>query len=94
VELTALLSKLKLEHLEPQVASVCEQAANQDLDYPTFLTRALAVEWQGRQQRGIEARLRRPASPGSKPWSSTISTSSPRWTAVRSRNWPPPASSS
>jgi DNA replication protein DnaC len=58
MELTALLSKLKLEHLEPQVASVCEQAASQDLDYPTFLTRALTVEWQGRQQRGIEARLR------------------------------------
>ncbi len=58
MELTALLSKLKLEHLEPQIASVCEQAASQDLDYPSFLTRALAVEWQGRQQRGIEARLR------------------------------------
>ncbi len=58
MELTALLNKLKLEHLEPQVASVCEQAASQDLDYPTFLTRALTVEWQGRQQRGIEARLR------------------------------------
>jgi DNA replication protein DnaC len=58
MELTALLSKLKLEHLEPQVASVCEQAASQDLDYPTFLARALTVEWQGRQQRGIEARLR------------------------------------
>ena len=63
MELTALLSKLKLEHLEPQVASVCEQAANQDLDYPTFLTRALAVEWQGRQQRGIEARLRQARFP-------------------------------
>jgi hypothetical protein len=49
MELNALLSKLKLEHLEPQIASVCEQAASQDLDYPTFLTRALAVEWQGRQ---------------------------------------------
>jgi DNA replication protein DnaC len=58
MELSALLSKLKLEHLEPQVASVCEQAASQDLDYPTFLIRALTVEWQGRQQRGIETRLR------------------------------------
>lgn len=58
MELTALLSKLKLEHLEPQLASVCEQAASQNLDCPAFLTRALAVEWQGRQQRGIEARLR------------------------------------
>jgi DNA replication protein DnaC len=58
MELIALLSKLKLEHLEPQVATVCEQAASQDLDYPTFLTQALTVEWQGRQQRSIEARLR------------------------------------
>jgi len=58
MELNALLSKLKLEYLEPQLDSVCEQAASQGLDYPTFLTRALTVEWQGRQQRGIEARLR------------------------------------
>jgi len=58
MELNALLSKLKLEYLELQLDSVCEQAANQALDYPTFLTRALTVEWQGRQQRGIEARLR------------------------------------
>jgi DNA replication protein DnaC len=63
MELNALLSKLKLEHLEPQVASVCEQAASQDLDYPTFLTRALTVEWQGRQQRGSEARLRQARFP-------------------------------
>jgi len=58
MELNALLSKLKLEYLEPQVDSVCEQAASQQLDYQTFLARALSVEWQGRQQRGIEARLR------------------------------------
>ena len=63
MELNALLSKLKLEHLEPQVACVCEQAASQDLDYPTFLTRALTVEWQGRQQRGSEARLRQARFP-------------------------------
>ena len=58
MELNALLNKLKLEYLEPQLDSVCEQAASQQLDYQTFLARALSVEWQGRQQRGIEARLR------------------------------------
>jgi DNA replication protein DnaC len=58
MELNALLSKLKLEYLEPQLDSVCEQAASQALDHPIFLAQALTVEWQGRQQRGIEARLR------------------------------------
>lgn len=62
MELTALLSKLKLEHLEPQLDSVCEQAASQELDYQTFLA-ALSVEWQGRHQRGIEARLRQARLP-------------------------------
>jgi DNA replication protein DnaC len=57
MELNALLTKLKLEHLEPQLDSVCEQAASQALDYQAFLVRALTVEWQGRHQRGIEARL-------------------------------------
>lgn len=63
MELTALLSKLKLEHLELQLDSVCEQAASQELDYQTFLARALSVEWQGRHQRGIEARLRQARLP-------------------------------
>jgi DNA replication protein DnaC len=63
MELSALLSKLKLEHLEPQLDSVCEQAASQELDYPAFLAKALAVEWLGRHQRGIEARLRQARFP-------------------------------
>ena len=63
MELGTLLTKLKLEHLEPQLDSICEQAARQELDYQAFLTQALAVEWQGRQQRGIEARLRQARFP-------------------------------
>ena len=63
MELSALLGKLKLEYLEAQVDSICEQAAQQQLDYQAFLARALAVEWQGRQQRGIEARLRQARFP-------------------------------
>ena len=58
MELSALLEKLKLEHLDAQLDAVCEQAAGRDLDYKSFLAQALEAEWQGRFQRGIEARLR------------------------------------
>src|SRR5919108_491212 len=37
MELENLLDKLKLDHLEHQLDAVCEQAANQQLDYKTFL---------------------------------------------------------
>ena len=58
MELPNLLEKLKMDHLEAQLDSVCEQAAQRQLDYKTFLSQALETEWQGRYQRGIEARLR------------------------------------
>ena len=58
MELAALLEKLKLEHLDAQLDAVCEQAASRDLDYKSFLAQALQAEWQGRFQRGVEARLR------------------------------------
>ena len=63
MELAALLEKLKLEYLEPQLDAVCEQAAARELDYKSFLTAALVTEWQGRQIRGIEARLRQARLP-------------------------------
>jgi len=63
MELSYLMSKLKLEYLEAQLDAVCEQAAQHALDYPTFLSQALAVEWQGRYQRGIDARLRQARFP-------------------------------
>jgi DNA replication protein DnaC len=63
MELTHLLDKLKLDHLEVQLDSVCEQAAQHQADYKTFLTQALTTEWQGRYQRGIEARLRQARFP-------------------------------
>ena len=63
MELATLLEKLKLEHLENQLAAICEQAAQQELDYQSFLVQALGVEWQGRHQRGIEARLRQARFP-------------------------------
>lgn len=63
MELAALLEKLKLEYLEPQLDAVCEQAAARELDYKSFLTAALVTEWQGRQIRGVEARLRQARFP-------------------------------
>ena len=58
MELTALLEKLKLDHLDAQLKAVCEQASQREVDYKSFLAQALETEWQGRFQRGIEARLR------------------------------------
>jgi DNA replication protein DnaC len=58
MELTALLGKMKLEHLEAQIDAVCEQAATRDWDYKTFLAQALETEWNGRHRRGIETRLK------------------------------------
>lgn len=58
MELPNLLDKLRMEHLEAQLDAVCEQAAQRQLDYKSFLSQALETEWQGRYQRGIEARLR------------------------------------
>lgn len=57
-ELSGLLTKLKMEHLEAQLPSLCEQAAARELDYQSFLAEALRTEWQGRFRRGVEARLR------------------------------------
>ena len=58
MELENLLEKLKLDHLEDQLDAVCEQAAQRQLNYKSFLAQALQTEWQGRFQRGIEARLK------------------------------------
>jgi DNA replication protein DnaC len=63
MELTALLDKLKMDHLEAQLDAVCEQAAQRELDYKSFLAQALETEWQGRYRRGIETRLRQSRFP-------------------------------
>ena len=63
MELTALLGKLRMDHLEAQLDAVCEQAAQRQVDYKTFLSQALATEWQGRYQKGIETRLRQARFP-------------------------------
>lgn len=63
MELSMLLTKLKMDHLEHQLDAVCEQAAARELDYKSFLVQALGAEWQGRFQKGIEARLRQARFP-------------------------------
>ncbi len=63
MELEHLLGKLKMDHLEAQLDAVCEQAAQRQADYKTFLAQALQAEWQGRYQRGTELRLRQARFP-------------------------------
>ncbi len=63
MELDNLLDKLRMDHLEAQLDAVCEQAAEKQLDYKTFLVQALSTEWQGRYQKGIEARLKQARFP-------------------------------
>ncbi len=52
-----LFEALKLDHLAQQVDALLEQAAKKDLGYRELLTEALTCEWQGRKQKGMEARL-------------------------------------
>src|SRR3990172_9151100 len=68
MELVNLLDKLRMDYLEAQLDAVCEQAAQHSVDYKTFLAQALQTEWQGRYQRGIEARLRQARLP----WIKTV----------------------
>ncbi len=68
MQLEHLLERLKMDHLEAQLDTVCEQAAQKQVDYKTFLVQALETEWQGRYQRGIEARLRQARFP----WLKTV----------------------
>jgi DNA replication protein DnaC len=66
MELHGLIDKLKLEHLGPQLDTLCEQAAKRELDYRSFLTESLHVEWRGRQSKGIEVRLKQARFPAYK----------------------------
>lgn len=63
MELTTLLERMKMDHLLAQLDGVCEQAAQGDADYKSFLTRALEAEWRGRYQRGVEGRLKQARLP-------------------------------
>jgi len=58
MQLVSLLEKMKMDHLSAQLDAICEQASKRDLGYKEFLAEALQVEWSGRHQRGVEARLK------------------------------------
>ena len=56
--LETLLSRMKLDHLSHSLDQICDHASAKDLDYRTFLESVLESEWQGRQLRGAEARIK------------------------------------
>ena len=66
MELEALFTRMKLEHLGAQLDSVCEQAAKRELDYKAFLTEALDTEWRGRHLKSTEIRLKQARFPALK----------------------------
>ena len=68
MQLTTLLERLKMDHLQAQLDPICEQASKADLDYKAFLTQALDVEWRGRYQHGVESRLKQARFP----WVKTV----------------------
>lgn len=70
MELSALLARMKLDHLDAQLDAVCEQAAAKDMDYKDFLAAALSTEWQGRYRRTVESRLKLARFP----WIKTLET--------------------
>ena len=58
MQLISLLERMKMDHLEAQLDTICEQASKRDLGYKEFLIEALQTEWSGRHQRGVESRLK------------------------------------
>ncbi|WP_129139589.1 IS21-like element helper ATPase IstB [Modicisalibacter coralii] len=61
--LEQLLNRLKMEHLQASLDSLCEHASKQDLNYREFLEQALLQEWGGRHQKGLESRLKQARLP-------------------------------
>ena len=68
MELAQLLEKLKLDYLIDSLDTLCDQASKKDLGYREFLTEALATEWAGRHQKGLESRLNQARLP----WHKTL----------------------
>lgn len=61
--LDQLLHRLKMDHLQASRDSLCEHASKQDLNCREFLEQALAQEWGGRHQKGLESRLKQARLP-------------------------------
>ncbi|MBS9405743.1 IS21-like element helper ATPase IstB [Halomonas sp. TRM85114] len=63
MSLEQLLTRLKMEHLQASLDSLCEHASKRDLNYREFLEQALTQEWGGRHQKGLESRLKQARLP-------------------------------
>ena len=62
-QLTALITRLKLDYLVDSLDALCEQASKKDLNYREFLSEVLSTEWAGRHQKGLESRLKQARLP-------------------------------
>ncbi len=58
MELEGLLEKLKMETLSANVDTLLEQSSKRDMGYREFLIEALKTEWQGRNLKTTEGRMR------------------------------------
>ena len=63
MNLDQLLDRLKMDHLQASLDTLCEHASKKDLNYREFLEQALAQEWGGRHQRGLDTRLKQARLP-------------------------------
>lgn len=63
MNLDQLLDRLKMDHLQAALDALCEHASKKDLNYREFLEQALAQEWGGRHQKGLDTRLKQARLP-------------------------------
>ncbi|MBJ7278673.1 IS21-like element helper ATPase IstB [Marinobacter salarius] len=63
MNLDQLLDRLKMDHLQASLDTLCEHASKKDLNYREFLEQALAQEWGGRHQKGLDTRLKQARLP-------------------------------
>ncbi|MBS8230270.1 AAA family ATPase [Marinobacter salarius] len=63
MNLDQLLDRLKIDHLQASLDTLCEHASKKNLNYREFLEQALAQEWGGRHQKGLDTRLKQARLP-------------------------------
>ncbi|MFS8149711.1 IS21-like element helper ATPase IstB [Vreelandella titanicae] len=63
MNLDQLLDRLKMDHLQASLDTLCEHASKKDLNNREFLEQALAQEWGGRHQKGLDTRLKQARLP-------------------------------
>ena len=57
MQLEALFDKMHFESLPDRLDGMLEEAGKRELDYRSFLSEALRIEWEGRYQKGVSFRL-------------------------------------